>query len=129
MDFNRPQLDTPLDYVFYLTVASNVFSCIGIAGVLNQQHELVSAFVYSAAQLVTVLHFLVDAMSGFAIKYERRGKLLGHKRAIAGAAHVHTKSTSLGSHLLPLPPRVHACVVCSALECCQLPDSAGVQRC
>lgn len=35
---------TPLDYVFYASILTNIFSILGVVGVLHQQRELVMAF-------------------------------------------------------------------------------------
>ena len=88
----RPQMSTPLDYVFYLAIATNIFSVFGFVGILNQQRELVTAFfVYSAVQMVATFHFFVDAVADVGIRFEGGGaggkdSLVGYERAVAGAS-------------------------------------------
>ena len=53
--------ETPMDLVFYLSIVNNVFAILGLAGVLNAQKELVTAFfAYNAVQTVISFHMFVD---------------------------------------------------------------------
>jgi hypothetical protein len=77
---------TPMDYVFYLSMASNVFSILGLAGVLNQQRELVMAFfTYSTVQMVVVFHYFVDICADVGIRAVGHSEALGsYQQAAAG---------------------------------------------
>ncbi|KAK9824191.1 hypothetical protein WJX72_008436 [[Myrmecia] bisecta] len=76
---------SPLDFLFYYSIANNVFSVFGFAGVLNAQKELVTGFFsYNAIQMVVAFHFFVDVCTDIKIRYagEPAG-LTGYERAAA----------------------------------------------
>lgn len=77
---------TPMDGVFYISMLSNVFSVLGLAGVLNQQKELVMAFfTYSAVQMVAVFHFFVDVCADVSVRFPGQKSLGSYEQAAAGA--------------------------------------------
>jgi hypothetical protein len=56
---------TPLDYVFYTSILSNIFSLLGAAGVLHQQRELVMAFfTYNTVCYCICLHSVCLTLMG-----------------------------------------------------------------
>jgi hypothetical protein len=82
---NNNQYQTPMDYVFYLSIVSNVFSILGLAGVLHQQKELLAAFfTYSAVQMVVVFHYFVDICTDVSIRFPNQVSLGSYEQAAAG---------------------------------------------
>ena len=79
-------LRTPMDFLFYLSIVSNVFSVLGLAGVMNQQRELVTGFfTYNAVQMVVSFHYFVDVCSDVGIQFAGESKALSsYERAAAG---------------------------------------------
>jgi hypothetical protein len=51
-------------FTFWLAIANNIFAICGLAGVLNQQRELVIAFfAFNATQMVALFHFFIDLVA------------------------------------------------------------------
>ena len=76
---------TPMDYVFFVSMLSNIFSVLGLAGVLNQQKELVLAFfTYSAVQMVAVFHYFVDVCADVSVRFPGQKSLGSYEQAAAG---------------------------------------------
>ena len=126
----RPQLSTPLDFLFYLSIVNNVFCLLGMAGVFNHQRLLVIAyFVYNAAQVVVTFHYFVDACADVGIHYEGgQGKTVGYERAAAG-----TKSQTSVPSMLDWA--VDMCSVLCAVHSCdhacltnRLPQRQSISR-
>ena len=73
--FVRSLGQTPLDFLFYLSIVNNIFSVFGLAGVLNAQKELViSFFVYNAIIMVVDFHFFWDLYTDVTIRYVGESK-------------------------------------------------------
>jgi hypothetical protein len=84
---NNNLYQTPMDYVFYLSIASNVFSILGLAGVLHQQKDLLTAFfTYSAVQMVVVFHYFVDICADVSIRFPNQVALGSYEQAAAGVS-------------------------------------------
>ena len=85
-----------MDFVFYVSIVSNVFSVLGLAGVLNQQKELVTAFfTYSTVQMVVVFHYFVDVCADVGLRFKGQSQSLD---AFAQAAAGMLLSPHLCSH-------------------------------
>jgi len=66
---------TPMDLVFYLSAANNVFAILGLAGVINAQRELVTAFfAYNTVQVVLSFHMFVDICVDSGIEFSAIGR-------------------------------------------------------
>ena len=64
-----------MDLVFYLSAANNVFAILGLAGVVNAQRELVTAFfAYNTVQVVLSFHMFVDVLVDSGIEFGSVGK-------------------------------------------------------
>lgn len=76
-----------MDYVFYLSILCNVFSILGVAGILQQQRELITAyFTYNAVQMVSVFHFFVDICADIGIRFRGESASTdGYEQAAASA--------------------------------------------
>lgn len=82
---------TPLDYVFYASLLSNVFSILGVAGVLNQQRELVMAFfTYNTIAMVALFHYFVDICADVGLRYSGQSRSLdSYEQSAAGTILYH----------------------------------------
>jgi hypothetical protein len=91
--------ETPMDFLFYLSIVSNTFSILGLAGVLNQQRDLVTAFfTYNAVQMVVAFHYFVDVCADIGIRFKGQSQALdSYEQSAAGAPSwsVKTDLTSL----------------------------------
>mmetsp|Transcript_4602 Transcript_4602/g.11428 ORF Transcript_4602/g.11428 Transcript_4602/m.11428 type:complete len:177 (+) Transcript_4602:198-728(+) len=66
---------TPMDFLFYLSIVNNVFSVFGLAGVLNAQRELVIAFfAYNAVIMVVDFHYFWDLYTDISIRFSGEPK-------------------------------------------------------
>uniref|UniRef100_A0A061R0V3 Uncharacterized protein n=1 Tax=Tetraselmis sp. GSL018 TaxID=582737 RepID=A0A061R0V3_9CHLO len=66
---------TPLDFLFYLSIVNNIFSVFGLAGVLNAQKELVIGFfAYNAVIMVVDFHYFWDLYTDVSIRYKGEPK-------------------------------------------------------
>lgn len=74
-----------MDYVFYVSILCNVFSVLGVAGILQSQRELVIAFfTYNAVQMVCVFHYFVDICADIGIRFRGQSASLdGYEQAAA----------------------------------------------
>lgn len=62
--------ETPMDFLFYLSIINNVFSVFGLAGVLNAQKDLVIAFFgYNAVIMVVDFHYFWDIYTDITIRF------------------------------------------------------------
>jgi hypothetical protein len=74
--FVRSLGQTPLDFLFYLSIINNIFSVFGLAGVLNAQRELViSFFAYNAIIMIVDFNYFWDLYTDVTIRYT--GKAAG----------------------------------------------------
>jgi hypothetical protein len=82
---------TPLDYIFFASILSNVFSILGVAGVVHQLRELVLAFfTYNAIQMVVVFHYFVDICADVGIRFNGQSPSLdSYEQSAAGAYTSH----------------------------------------
>ena len=81
-----------MDYLFWVCICSNIASILGIAGVLNQQRELVTVFfAYSAVQMVVVFHYFVDSMAEMSVTLpeDMSVGISGPQKAAAGKAPIN----------------------------------------
>ncbi|KXZ55124.1 hypothetical protein GPECTOR_3g276 [Gonium pectorale] len=76
---------SPMGFSFYLAILNNMFAIFGLAGVMNQQRELIIGFFgYNAAQMVIAFHAFVDLCTDVGIKYHGEpSRLTSFERASA----------------------------------------------
>ncbi|QDZ20693.1 hypothetical protein HOP50_04g32150 [Chloropicon primus] len=76
---------TPMDIVFFLSLLNNTFAFFGLAGVINSQKEMVTAFFsYNIVQIVLSFHLFVDVAVDTTIKFPREsGMNSGYETAAA----------------------------------------------
>lgn len=78
----RELIETPLDWLFYLSIFNNVFSLFGAFGVWNSLRELVMAFfAYNAVQIVVSFHYFCDLITDARVTTYTSGKLGGYEYA------------------------------------------------
>ncbi|GMH43859.1 hypothetical protein BSKO_11793 [Bryopsis sp. KO-2023] len=75
-------MDTPLDWLFYLSIFNNIFSVFGLAGVMNSLKELVMAFfAFNAIQMVVAFHYFIDVWNDSRVSRWSRDQLGSLERA------------------------------------------------